>query len=115
MPEMEEWEKVVPILDALIVQCYYRVLSFISYHYGISASYKAAKYLAETKRGGKVFWVLKDRLARWDDVEVFPGTKMSIWMFGSKINQKNTVLARVGWWTLYIIDMAAKALSKRKI
>lgn len=112
--QSEDWEKIVPILDTLVVQCYYRVLSFVSYHYGVDDSYKAAKHLSNIKRGGKVYWVLKDRVARWDDLEVFPGTKMSVWIFGSKHRQKNTVLARVGWWKLYIIDVLTRKIAEEK-
>ena len=100
------------MLDALVVQCYYRILSFVSYHLGIDTSFKAAEHLAETKRGGKVFWVVEGRIARWDDVEVFPGVRITIWLFGSKARQKNTCLARRGWWALYLFDVAVKSLAR---
>jgi len=110
---LEEWEKAIHVLDALVVQAYYRVLSFVSFHLGIDASFKAAQHLAETKRGGKVYWVVEHAgIARWDDVEVFPNIKIALWLFGSKIRQKNTVIARRGWWALYLLDVQVKRLAK---
>jgi len=110
---VEEWEKTVHVLDALVVQCYYRVLSFVSFHSGIDASFKAAQHLAETKRGGSVYWVVENSgVARWDDVEVFPGIRITIWLFGSKVRQKNTCLARRGFWALYLFDIAVKSLAR---
>ena len=100
------------MLDALVVQCYYRILSFVSYHFGIDASFKAAEHLAETKRGGKVYWIVEGRVARWDDVEVFPGVRITIWLFGSEIRQKNSCLARRGFWALYLFDAAVKSLAR---
>jgi len=100
------------VLDALVVQAYYRVLSFVSFHLGIDASFKAAEHLAETKRGGKVYWVVEDRIARWDDVEVFPGIRITLWLFGSKARQKNTCLCRRGWWSLYLLDVQVKRIAR---
>ena len=100
------------MLDALVVQCYYRILSFVSYHFGIDASFKAAEHLAETKRGGKVYWVVEGRIARWDDAEVFPGVRITIWLFGSEIRQKISCLARRGFWALYLFDVAVKSLAR---
>jgi len=111
MSEELGYRKWIPVIDGLIKQCYYRVLSFISWHGPVDEAYLAAKELAETKRGGRVYWVLKGRVFRWDDLEVYPGIKMSVWCFGGKIRRKNTVMARVGWWKLYLIDMAVKGIA----
>lgn len=92
---MENWEKAKFILDALINQCYYRVLSFVSFHYGISDSFKAAQELSKEKRGGRVYWVVPNRVARWDGLEAFPGTYMNIWLFGSALRQKNLSLIHI--------------------
>ena len=109
----EEWEKAVYVIDSLVVQCYYRVLSFISFHFGIDDAFRAAQYLAETKRGGTVYWVVERAgIARWDDVEVFPGIRITIWLFGSKLRRKNTVMARRGWWALYLWDVNVKRLAR---
>lgn len=107
----EAWMKWIPVVDSLLLQCYYRVLSFISIHAPIDEVFKAARYLAREKRGGKVFWVVPDRVARWDNVEVFPGITMTVWIFGSKIRRKNTVMARRGWWALYLFDPFVKTMA----
>jgi len=104
--------KWVPVVDRLLFQCYYRVLSFISIHAPVDEVVKAAQYLAVEKRKGKVYWVIEGRVARWDNVEVFPGITMTVWIFGSKIRRKNTVMARRGWWALYLFDTYVKALAK---
>jgi len=105
----EPWKKWVPVIEHLIWQCYYRVLSFISFHGPIDESYKAAKLLSE-ERGGEVYWVIPDRVFRWDGATVSPGITINIWFFGSAIRRKNTVMARVGWWTLTLF---AKVLRER--
>jgi len=108
---MAEWEKWVPVVDSLVKQCYYRVLSFISWHGPIDDAYKAAKKISREKRGGHVYWVVKGRVFRWDNLEVYPGIYMSVWCFGGKLRKKNTVMARVGWWKLYIIDAMIKGIA----
>jgi len=101
----EEWKKYVPVLEKILFQCYYRVLSFVSIHTGINNIYKAAKYLSEnTDKNGKVYWVVKGKIAKWDNLQVFPDITMSVWLFGSELRQKNTVIARVGWWKMYVIE-----------
>lgn len=101
----ETW---VPIIDQLIWQVYYRILSFISYHGPIDEAYEATKILTG-KRGGEVYWVVPDRVFRWDSVTVSPGIKINIWFMGSALRRKNTCMARVGWWTLWILSETLKA------
>lgn len=95
---MSTW---VPVIDRLLWQCYYRILSFISYHAPIDESYEAVNVLAR-ERGGDVHWVIPGRVFRWDGLTLSPGITMSVWFFGSAIRRKNTVMARVGWWSLWI-------------
>jgi len=103
-----DWKKWIPVCDALVLQAYYRVMSFVSIHAPVREVFEAVKHIAETKRGGKVYWVVEGRVARWDNLEVFPGIKMTLWIFG---RQRNTVYARRGWWTLYLFDVAVKSLA----
>jgi len=105
----EEWERWVPVADALVLQAYYRVLSFVSMHAPVDQAFQAIKHLAETKRGGTVYWVVEPYVAKWDNLEVFPGIKMTLWVFGRK---RNTVYARRGWWALYLLDVQVKRLAK---
>jgi len=109
-PEYMKW--VIP-LDNIIFQAWYRVLSFVSLHAPINQVYEAARYIAEHKRGGNVYWVITGRVARWDDLDVNPpyGVKMTVWIFGSAIRRKNCVIARRGWWALYLWDPAVKSLA----
>jgi len=109
MAETEEsWRRWVPVADTLLNQAYYRVLSFVSFHAPLMEAYTAIESLVE-KRGGRLYWVMEDRIARWDDLEVWPGVKMSLWIFGGP---RNTVYARVGWYKLYFLDVAVKGLAR---
>lgn len=106
MSELEEWEKAVEVMDYLLKQTYYRVLSFVSFHFPIEDAYKAAQQL-KTKRGGDVYWIVEGKVARWDELEVFPEVYMTIWFFGG---QKNTVMARRGWWAMYVLETSLAIL-----
>lgn len=106
-----QWEKWVPVIDRLLWQAYYRILSFISYHAPIDESYEASKSLSGT-RGGEVYWVIPNRVFRWDNVEISPGIKLTVWFFGSALRKKNTVMVRRGWWALYLFDTYVKTLAK---
>ena len=107
----EKWMKWVPVIDNLLWQVYYRILSFISFHGPVDEAYQAAKLLSETK-GGEVYWVIPDRVFRWDDVEVSPGITMKVWFLGSAIRRKNTVMFRRGWWALYLWDPYVKSVAR---
>jgi len=96
----EPWEKWVPVVTALLKQAYYRVLSFVSFHAPIDDAVKAIEHVVETEHMGKIYPVIPGRVYRWDGAEVFPGILMNVWVFGSPTRKKNTVYARVGWWTL---------------
>lgn len=113
MPE-EPWAKWTSILDNLIFQAYYRVLSFVSIHAPVSEVFEVAKHIAETKRGGKVYWVVEPRIAKWENLDVNPpfGMKMTVWLFGSHVRGKNTVITRRGWWSFYLFDAYVKSLAR---
>ena len=121
----EEWMKWVEPADDLLRQAYYRILGMISFHAPINESIKAIQYLAETRRGGTVsywgrtffpfdpvpfgqFFIVYS----WDNVEVYPGLKMNVWIVGSD-HTRNTAYLRKQWWRLYIIEAMAKALGLR--
>ena len=108
MPE-EQWMRWVEPLDNLVFQAWYRVLSFVSIHAPIGEVYEAAKTVAQTKRGGDVYWVVKGFVARWENLDVNPPheVKITMWMWGNP-SGKNTVLSRVGWWNLYLFDTAKR-------
>ena len=98
----EEWRKWVPVAEALILQAYYRTLGMVSIHTGIDNVFLAIQEIS-TRRGGKLYWILEGRVARWDNLEVFPGVTTSLYILGSPIRQKNTVYARVGFWQNYLL------------
>lgn len=104
MAEVEAWAKWVPVIEKLLWQCFYRILSFISFPAPVDESFEAARDLS-VQLGGKVYWVhgLDGRVFRWDDVEFSPGLKMSVWFAGSKVRRKNTVMIRRGWYTFYVL------------
>lgn len=101
---LSEELKWAPIIEKLLWQNYYRILSFISFHGPISESYVAATSLIP-QLGGNIFWVVENRIFRWDNVEISPGITMTVWFFGGP---RNTVMARRGWWSLYLFDVASK-------
>ena len=108
-PPFMKW---VTPLDNIVFQAWYRVLSFVSIHAPVSEVYEAAKYI-QKKRGGNIYWVIKERVARWEDLDVNPphGVKMTVWLYGGKVRQKNTVLCRAGWYTLYLVDLPIKVVA----
>ncbi len=110
----EPWMKWTSILDNLIFQAYYRVLSFVSIHAPVSEVFEVAKHIADAKRGGKVYWVVEPRIAKWENLDVNPpyGMKMTVWLFGSAVRGKNTVITRRGWWSLYLFDAYVKSLAR---
>ncbi|TRZ51724.1 MAG: hypothetical protein D4S01_04225 [Dehalococcoidia bacterium] len=110
----EPWRRWVPVIDKLLWQVYYRILSFISFHAPIDEAYSAAKHLSETK-GGAVYWVMPDRVFRFDNIEISPGIRLDVYFFGSASRRKNVVMFRRGWWSLYIIDTAIKTLVKGRV
>jgi len=102
------------ILNQVVFQAYYRQLGMVSLHFGVDALYSAAEYLANGSRGGTLSWVLPGRLAQWDEVIVAPGFSdsptISLWLVGSLYRQRNTVLVRKGWWTLYLPSVVERAV-----
>jgi len=109
-----EWEKWVPVLDSLVFQTYYRQLSWVSVHAPVDEVYRAAEHLAETKRGGRVYWVFEDKtlgrkVFRWDDLEVFPEIHQTNWFVGGP---RNTAMARRGWWAMYLFDPMVKGFAR---
>jgi len=108
-----EWERWVPVLDALVFQTYYRQLSWVSVHAPVDEVFAAAGHLARTKRGGKIYWVFntlpRRKVFRWDDLEVFPGIRQTNWFIGGP---KNTAMARRGWWAMYLFDPAVKGFAR---
>jgi len=109
-PPYMKW---VTPLDNLIFQAWYRVLSFVSLHAPIPEIFEAAKYIAKTKRGGRVYWVIEGRIARWDDLDVNPPheIKMTVWLYGPA-RGKNAIVARRGFWALYLFDPYVKTLAR---
>jgi len=103
----EQWGKWVPVIEHLLWQVYYRVLSFVSFHGPLSEAYYAAEHLSDGK-GGRVYWVILDRVFRWDDVEISPGISTKVWFFGGP---KNTVMARRGWWAMYLLEVQVKRVA----
>ena len=101
----EEWRKWVPVADQLVLQAYYRTLGMVSMHAPIDQVYQAVQEISKTKRGGDIHWVpnLEGRVARWDNLEVYPGITTSLYVLGSPIRRKNTVYIRVGFWQSYIL------------
>jgi len=107
MSEVQVQDALEDILSRVTFQVYYRQLGAVSVHFGSQAVYEAARYLSTTRMGGSVDWVVEGWVGEWDDLTVvpnFPDTspRISLWLFGSFPRQRNTVLVRKGWWTLYL-------------
>jgi len=105
---MSEFEKWIAPAEDLLRQAYYRILGMISYHAPLAESYKACEAISQ-RRGGDLYWVVKDRVAKWEGVEVYPGIRMSLWIFGGP---RNTVYCRTAWWKLYVLESFTKTTAK---
>jgi hypothetical protein len=103
-----DFEKWIGPAEDLLRQAYYRILGIISYHAPLSEAYKACEVVAG-KRGGNLYWVVKDVLAKWEDVEVYPGITMSLWILGGPTN---TIYVRTAWWKLYVLESLTRATAK---
>jgi len=103
------YEKWIPVVDSLILQTYYRQLSWVSIHAPVDEVYAAAEYLASEKRGGLIYWVVAGRVFRWDGLTVFPDITQTNWFIGGA---RNTAMARRGWWAMYLLDVQVKRLAK---
>jgi hypothetical protein len=86
-----------------------KTTAFYQTRFGMADQILTAQYIAQNHRGGDVYWVVKGFVARWENLDVNPphGVKITIWMWGNP-NGKNTILSRVGWWTLYLFDTAKR-------
>jgi len=116
-PPANKW---VPVLDALILQTYYRNLGMVSIHGPMAEVFQAAQYIQTTKRGGNLNLVfalpnlitlpglrirfLSQQMAKWENLTVFPGITETLTLFGGP---DNTVLVRSGFWTLYAFELPA--------
>ena len=109
---MEKYMKWVPVVDTLVLQTFYRQLSWGSIPAPIDEIYKATEHLSETKRGGRLYWVLEGRVARWDDLKVFPEITQTNWLVGSKLRRKNTAMVRRGWWSAYVLGPMVKSVAR---
>lgn len=114
LAEEPHYMKWVKPLDNIVFQAWYRVLSFVSLHAPINEVFEAARHISENERGGTVYWVIPDRVARWDDLDVSPpyGLKMTVWIFGSALRRKNSVIARRGFWALYLWEPYVKRMAR---
>jgi len=101
-------ERWVGPAEDLLRQAYYRVLGVISFHAPLEEAYGACELLVG-RRGGRLYWVVEGVLAKWEDVEVYPGIRMSLWIFGGP---RNTVYCRTAWWKLYVVESLTRATAK---
>lgn len=108
MAEDADFRKWIPGADSLVTQAWYRVLGVVSIHAPINEVFQAIQEGLLPKRGGQLYWVREGRLARWEDLEVWPGVRMSIWILGQRV-ANNTAYLRIGWWRLYLTDAALNA------
>lgn len=106
-----KWSK---LIERMIITSYYRILSFVSLHAPIREVYPVCEWMAaNTDYGGRVYWMVPERVFAWDSIQVNKGVVMDLIIFGSAMRQKNTVFARRTWWRLYIIDVALMAVGRR--
>jgi hypothetical protein len=107
-PEFLKWGS---LIERMLITSYYRVLSFVSLHAPIGEIYTACKYMSEnTPYSGKVYYLVPQRVFNWDEVAVnrnpdYPVT-MNLRVFGSPLRGKNTVFTRIGWYKMYVTDVA---------
>jgi hypothetical protein len=94
------------VLDQVLLQTFYRQLSTVAIHFGISTTYAAAEWLSQNGRGGSISWAIPGRVFIWSNLIVTPGVPDSptidVWVFGAALTNWNSVLVRRGFWTLYL-------------
>lgn len=94
------------VLDQVLLQTFYRQLSTVAIHFGISTTHDAAVWLSHNGRGGIVEWKIPGRVFLWSGLTVAPGVPGSptidVWVFGAALTGWNSVLVRRGFWTLYL-------------
>lgn len=123
----ETWTKWVQPADDLLRQAYYRILGMVSFHAPLSESIKAAQYLAESTRGGKITYWGRTAIPgiplpvgrifnvySWDGCEIYPGIKMDLWIYGTE-KGSNTVYVRKRWYRFYIVEKTVAMLATRTI
>jgi len=94
------------VLDQVLLQTFYRQLSTVAIHFGVSTTFEAATWLSQNGRGGTVTWKIPGRLWLWEKLIVAVGVPGSptidIWGFGAALTGWNSVLIRRGFYTLYL-------------
>ena len=93
----------------------YRQLGMVALHCPLKIAVEAIKLLV--KEGyGRFDWLIPGRVGVWRRVPVpdakNPALVIDVYVFGSKIRQKNTVFVRIGWWKMYVIEAVLATLGK---
>jgi len=114
MSEEDIIAKYEPVVASAIYANYYRVLGQSSLPFNINEMIKFVE--AETrgygKFGGTMKWIQDGtvfKAVRWEDVTVGEDVtfNMIVWGFNAG---KNTVFSRVGFWRMYILELATMPL-----
>jgi hypothetical protein len=100
----EDW---VPIFERIVWQVSYRQLGIVALYCPIDVSAKAIDILC--RRGyGNWKWLLENRVLVWENVPVNNALKIHMYVFGSSIRRRNTVLVRQGFWRCYVIEVGLR-------
>lgn len=99
-----DWKE---IIKRATYQVAYRQLGMVSLHVPLNVAVQSIRLLVKDGYG-RFRWLIPGRVGLWENVPVVspdkPAIRINIYVFGSKIRQKNTVFVRVGWWKMYVID-----------
>jgi hypothetical protein len=76
----------------------------------IKVAVPAIDILCKEEGIGKWSWLLENRVVLWEDVPVDGAFKVNIYVFGSPVRGKNTVLARQGFWRMYFFELGLRVL-----
>jgi hypothetical protein len=100
-----EWAK---IIERVLFQVFYRNLGMVSLHVPMKVAVQSINYLVKTKGYGNWKWLLTNRVLVWENVPINNVMKIHVYVFGSSLRQKNTVLVRQGFWRLWFIEVGLR-------
>jgi len=104
LPEGNKW---VPVIDRMVYQVYYRAWGMIPVPKApIEEVVDACKAL-QAIRGGEISWIIKGRLAKWENIAIFPDITINAWIFYRPI-VGHTFLSREGFYKMYFVSSLFK-------
>jgi len=110
--DFKEWAN---IIERVLFQVFYRNLGMVSLHVPIAVASQSIDYLCKEKDYGDWKWLLTNRVLVWENVPINHVMKIHVYVFGSKLREKNTVLVRQGFWRMWFIEAGLRIFDESLI